>query len=59
MNEQVTFDVNDTYRDIQRVIDQLRAWESPFCDARIKALILTDLERAQLWALKLVQPVTP
>jgi hypothetical protein len=30
-------------------------WESPLCDGRIKAIILTNLEQAQLWSLKLIK----
>ena len=55
MGEDVTYSVNDTNRGIQRVIDDLKDWESPLCDPRVKALIITKLEEAQLWSLKLVK----
>ncbi len=54
MGEDVLYPINDTYRAIQRVMDELKAFESPKCNARIKAIILTNLEQAQLWSLKLV-----
>ena len=55
MDEEVTFSINDTNRAIERVIDHLRKWDSPLCDQRVKALILTKLEEAQLWSLNLVK----
>lgn len=57
MGEEVKFPVNDTNRGIQALMDALRAFESPRCDPRVKALILTKLEEAQLWSLKLIKPV--
>jgi hypothetical protein len=56
MGEEVTFPVNDTNREIGEVLQKLRAFESPLCDPRVKALVLTNLEQAQLWSLKLIKP---
>lgn len=55
MNEEVTYSVNDTNRAIGKLIEDLRAFESPKADPRIKAMILTQLELAQLLSLKLVK----
>lgn len=55
MGEELTFDVNDTYRGIEKSITDLKSWESPLCDGRVKAIIITKLEEAQLWSLKLVK----
>ena len=54
MGEEITYPVNDTNRAIGSIIKDLRAWESPLCNERIRALILTRLEEAQLWSLLLV-----
>ena len=55
MGDEVTFQVNDTQRAIGRVMDDMHAFDSELCDRRVKALILTKLEEAQLWALKLIR----
>jgi hypothetical protein len=55
MGEEITYPINDTNRQIERIIRDLKAFESPLCDGRIKAIILTNLEQAQLWSLKLVK----
>lgn len=55
MGEEVTFVLSDTHRSIEKVIQDLKAFESPLCDARVKAIILTNLEQAQLWSLKLIK----
>ncbi len=55
MNEEITYTINDTNRQIGEIINSLKQFESPMCDGRIKALILTNLEQAQLWSLKLIK----
>lgn len=55
MGEEKTYQVNDTNRAIGRVIDNLRTFDSTSCDSRVKALVLTKLEEAQLWSLKLIK----
>jgi hypothetical protein len=55
MGETQTFDVNDINRAIAQVMDSLKQFESDKCDGRVRALILTKLEEAQLWSLKLVK----
>jgi len=53
MGEEIIFQANDTYRAIGKVIKDLRQFESTALDPRIKAIILTKLEEAQLISLKL------
>lgn len=55
MGETQTFDVNDTNRAIARVMDALKQFDSDKCDGRVRALVLTKLEEAQLWSLKLIK----
>lgn len=55
MGEKVTYVVNDVNRAIGRIIDDLKVFESPLYDARIRALVLTKLEEAQLFSLKLIK----
>ena len=55
MGEEKTFNINDTQRAIEAVMEDLKKWESPNCDPRIKAIILTKLEEAWLFGLKLVK----
>lgn len=55
MNEEINFNINDTYRNIGRIIDDLRSFESPLCDGRIKAILITDLEKTQMMSLKLIK----
>lgn len=55
MDEEIMVSLNDTFRAISAVIADLRKWESDKCDPRVKALLLTKLEDAQLWALRLLK----
>lgn len=55
MGESKTFELNDTYRLVEREIASLREFKSPLCDERVKAIIITKLEEVQLWALKLIK----
>ena len=59
MGDEVTFAVNDTNLEIAAVIDKLRGFISPMCDPHVKALVLTKLEEAQLWSLKLIREAAP
>ncbi|MCP4651157.1 MAG: hypothetical protein GY853_13910 [PVC group bacterium] len=54
MGEEITFPVNDTNRSIDKIIQELKNFNSPNCNIRAKALVLTNLEQAQLWSLKLI-----
>jgi hypothetical protein len=54
MGEEKTYELNDTYRAIGRVMDNLKAWESPRCNRAARAAILQRLKEAQFWALELV-----
>jgi hypothetical protein len=54
MSEEKTFQINDTYRAIEAVMGNLRAWESPRCNEEARANILRHLKEAQFWALELV-----
>jgi hypothetical protein len=58
MGEDKTYPINDVNCAIGRVADNLQAWESPQCDRRVKAVILTKLLEAQLWSLLLVKDPT-
>lgn len=55
MNEEEVIVVNDTMRSIRGVAEDLRNWLSPSCDQRIKAMVLTKLEEAELLAQRLVK----
>ncbi len=58
MGEEVAYVINDTHRAIQRIMDDLNKWAAEFpdaCDPRIKAIMITHLEEAQLWSLKVVR----
>ena len=55
MGEDETYPINDTNRAIGKTIDSLKAWESDLADPRVKSIILTKLEEAQLWSLKLIK----
>ena len=55
MQEELTMYPNDTTRAIQRVTENLKAFQSPLCDQRIKALILTKLQEAELFSLLLIK----
>lgn len=55
MGEEKIYQINDTHRAIDSVIKNLSAWESPRCDGRVKAIIITKLQEARLWSLELVK----
>jgi hypothetical protein len=55
MGDTETVYPNDTTAGIRLAMARLRAWDSPLCDQRIKALILTKLEEAELFSLRLVK----
>ncbi len=55
MDEKIMASINDTHRGIGEVIGRLKEWESDLCDPRVKAIVLTKLEEAQLWSLKMIK----
>lgn len=55
MGEEFKAIINDTNRAIEDVIDYLSGLDSPRLDPRVKAIIITHLEEAQLWSLKLIK----
>jgi len=55
MGEEITFNVNDTNREIAKVIENLKKFDSPLLDQRIKSIVITNLEQAQLWSLKMIK----
>lgn len=55
MGEEVTYLVNDTNRGIGELIGELLTNTVADFDPRVKAIILTKLEEAQLWSLKLIK----
>lgn len=50
---------NDTTRAIRKVAADLKAWVSDLADPRIKAMILTKLEEAELLSFRLVKKEEP
>lgn len=54
MEETIEVPLTDTYHSIGKIIDNLRHFESPYCDPRIKSIVLTKLEEAQLRSLQLI-----
>jgi hypothetical protein len=61
MNEEVVFTVNDTTRGIERVMEGVRKWRnaSDLVDERATAIVLTKLEEAAMWSLKMVAESKP
>jgi len=55
MGEEFTAIINDFNRDIGDIIKDLREFESPRVDPRVQAIMITHLEEAQLWSLKLIK----
>jgi len=55
MGEEYTANKNDIYSGIERLSDNLREFESPLCDQRVKAMILTKLQEARLLSLELIK----
>lgn len=55
MGEEIIFSVNDTNRAIGKIIANLNGFDSPLLDKRVKAIIITNLEQAQLWSLKMIK----
>lgn len=55
MGQEATYPINDTHRAIEAVAQSLREFDSPRCDPRIKAIILTKLQEAQLFSLLLIK----
>jgi len=55
MGEEVTYPVNDINRDIGKIVDWLENNDQSDFDPRVKAIVKTKLEEAQLWSLKLIK----
>jgi len=55
MGEEITYSINDTTRAITKVATDLNAFQSPLCDGRVKAMILTKLQEARLLSLELIK----
>jgi hypothetical protein len=55
VSEEITYTINDTTRGITGVADSLKSFESPLADPRIKAMILTKLQEAELLSLLLIK----
>ena len=55
MGEEVTYPVNDTNRAIGKVIEHIDSNTEADYDHRVKAILKTKLEEAQLWSLKLIK----
>lgn len=54
MGERIEFWANDTSRAIADIAQHVSEFDSPLCNERAKALVLTKLEEAWFWALRLV-----
>lgn len=56
MGEEIIFPVNDTYRAITRIINDLKSFDdNPRVDGRAKAIVITKLEEAQLRSLTIIK----
>ena len=57
MEEKVTFVKNDTVREIEQRIEYLKKWRegNDSANPREVALVITKLEEAMFWALKMVK----
>lgn len=55
MGEEFTAVINDATEEIGAVIKHLREIDSPRVDPRVRAIIITHLEEAQLWSLKMIK----
>lgn len=55
MGVEKVFAINDTYRMLEACAENLRSLDSPLCDPRVKAMILTKLQEARLLSLELIK----
>jgi len=55
MEDTIEITLNDTFREIDNILTRLKEWESDLANPRVKALVITKLEEAQLWSLKLIK----
>jgi hypothetical protein len=55
MEEIIEYTSNDVHRTITRLMEDLRENTNPEIDHRIRAIILTHLQTAQLFSLELIK----
>lgn len=55
MGQEMVFVINDFYRQLAQLEQQLLSFESPRCDPRIKAMIRTKVQEARLLSLELIK----
>jgi len=55
MGEEISLPINDTTRAIGDILKNLKGWDSPLVDERVRAIIATKLQEAQLWSLRLIK----
>ena len=55
MTEMRDFDVHHLTASIESLLQRTRSMEDPAFDPRVKALVVTKLEEAALWSLKLLR----
>ena len=55
MGEDIELPVNDVTREIGRIIRDLKNWKSPKCDETVKNRLISKLQNAQLWSLRLLK----
>jgi len=55
MGEEITFEINDTYREIGSVLTRLEQFESPLLNRSTKNQIIAKLQEAQFWSLHLIR----
>ena len=57
MREEKIVYPNDTTRQIDRMIDELNKWKvnNPLVNIRETSLVITKLEEASMWSLKMVK----
>lgn len=59
MGEIEEIEVNDTMREIRRLIEKLNYWrvDNKYCDQRHTAMVLSKLEEAELLAQRMIADV--
>jgi hypothetical protein len=55
MSQTEEYTINDTTRAIRSIMDHLKDWESTKADPRTKAMVISQLEIAELLSLRLIK----
>lgn len=51
MGKEFTFEENDLYRALGRVIESLDAWQNPMIDPEARIMAIRHIKEAQLWTM--------